>query len=143
MTDGKMLEKAIPLAVKYHSGQIDKAGKPYIMHLIRVMMKGQTESEKICGILHDIVEDTNCTFDTLKKEGFTNEVIDVVRCVTKIDNETYDDFISRILENPTAVKVKINDLEDNMNLDRLNEIRSKDTERLKKYNKALMRLSKN
>jgi (p)ppGpp synthase/HD superfamily hydrolase len=137
-----MLEKAIELAVKHHSGQVDKAGKPYIMHLIRVMMKGQTESEKICGILHDIVEDTNCTFDTLKKEGFTKEVIDVVRCVTKIDNETYDDFISRILENPTAVKVKINDLEDNMNLDRLNEISTKDTERLKKYNKALMRLSK-
>ena len=142
MMDGKMLEKAIQLAVKYHSGQVDKAGKPYIMHLIRVMMKGETETEKVCGILHDIVEDTNCTFDTLKKEGFTNEVIDVVRCVTKIDNETYDDFISRILENPTAIKVKINDLEDNMNLDRLNEITSKDTQRLEKYNKALMRLLK-
>ena len=137
-----MLEKAIQLAVKYHSGQVDKAGSPYIMHLIRVMMKGQTEIEKICGILHDIVEDTDFTFDALKKEGFTNEVIDVIRCVTKIDNEIYDDFISRILENPTAVKVKINDLEDNMNLDRLNVITSKDTERLKKYNKALVRLSK-
>jgi len=137
-----MLEKAIQLAVKYHSGQVDKAGSPYIMHLIRVMMKGQTELEKICGILHDIVEDTDFTFDALKKEGFTNEVIDVIRCVTKIDNEIYDDFISRILENPTAVKVKINDLEDNMNLDRLNVITSKDTERLKKYNKALVRLSK-
>lgn len=135
-----MLEKAIQLAVKYHSGQVDKAGKPYIMHLIRVMMKGQTETEKICGILHDILEDSNCTFDTLKKEGFTNEVIDVVRCVTKLDGETYDDFITRILENPTAIKVKVNDLEDNMNLDRLNEIRNKDIERLKKYNKALIRL---
>jgi (p)ppGpp synthase/HD superfamily hydrolase len=137
-----LLDKAITVAVQAHAGQVDKAGKPYIMHLIRVMMKGETETEKVCGILHDIVEDTNCTFDTLKKEGFTNEVIDVVRCVTKIDNETYDDFISRILENPTAIKVKINDLEDNMNLDRLNEITSKDTQRLEKYNKALMRLLK-
>lgn len=136
-----MLEKAIQLAVKHHSGQVDKAGQPYIMHLIRVMIKGQTDTEKICGVLHDIVEDTDCTFQTLKDEGFSDEIIDIVSCVTKINNEPYEDFISRILKNPIAVKVKINDLEDNMNLNRLNEITSRDTERLKKYNKALVRLS--
>lgn len=136
-----MLEKAIQLAVKHHSGQVDKAGQPYIMHLIRVMIKGQTDTEKICGVLHDIVEDTDCTFQALKDEGFSDEIIDIVSCVTKINNEPYEDFISRILKNPIAVKVKINDLEDNMNLNRLNEITSRDTERLKKYNKALVRLS--
>lgn len=136
-----MLEKAIQLVVKHHSGQVDKAGQPYIMHLIRVMIKGQTDTEKICGVLHDIVEDTDCTFQTLKDEGFSDEIIDIVSCVTKINNEPYEDFISRILKNSIAVKVKINDLEDNMNLNRLNKITIKDTERLKKYNKALVRLS--
>ena len=73
-----MLEKAIQIAFEAHQGQTDKAGSPYILHLIRVMNAGQTDNEKICGILHDLVEDTKWTFEDLKKEGFSEEIINAL-----------------------------------------------------------------
>lgn len=132
-----MLEKAIQIAVKAHAGQTDKAGMPYILHCIRVMEKGETETEKICGVLHDLVEDTKWTFEDLKKEGFSDEVVNVIKCVTKnSSNENYEDFINRVLSNSIASKVKLNDLQDNMDISRLKEIKNKDLERLNKYIKA-------
>lgn len=138
-----MLEKAIQIAIEAHEGQTDKAGAPYILHLIRVMNAGQTENEKICGILHDLVEDTKWTFEDLKKEGFSEEVISVLKCVTKQTNEPYTQFIERIKKNPLAVKVKINDLKDNMDITRLTFISEKDTQRLNKYINAYHYLLKN
>lgn len=82
-----MLEKAIEIAVKAHKGQKDKSGKPYIGHLLRVMHMGNTEDEKICSVLHDLVEDTNRTFEDLKNEGFSDTIIDALKCLTKIQNE--------------------------------------------------------
>lgn len=136
-----MLKKAIQIAINAHAEQKDKAGKPYILHLLRVMNSGQTETEKICGVLHDLVEDTGYTFEDLKKEGFSNEVIEVLKCVTKVsDNENYEDFINRILTNPIAIKVKLNDLKDNMDITRLTKIKSKDVKRLNKYINAYNKL---
>lgn len=132
----KMLEKAIQIALNAHYGQTDKAGKSYIFHLLRVMHKGKTETEKICGILHDLIEDTEWTFDELKKEGFSDEILQVLDCLTKRENENYDDFIQRVAQNSTAIRVKINDLEDNMDITRLSQITEKDLERLNKYLKA-------
>ena len=131
-----MLEKAIQIASEAHIGQVDKAGQPYVLHLIRVMNAGRTESEKICGILHDLVEDTNWTFDDLKKEGFSEEIINALKCVTKQPNERYTHFIERIKKNPLAVNVKLNDLKDNMDITRLTYITEKDIQRLNKYLKA-------
>lgn len=132
----KMLEKAIQIALNAHYGQTDKAGKSYIFHLLRVMNKGNTEVEKICGILHDLIEDTEWTFDELKKEGFSDEILQVLDCLTKRENENYDDFIQRVAQNSTAIRVKINDLENNMDITRLSQITEKDLERLNKYLKA-------
>jgi len=131
-----MLEKAIQIAIEAHQGQTDKAEAPYILHLIRVMNAGQTDNEKICGILHDLVEDTKWTFEDLKKEGFSEEIINALECVTKQPNESYSQFIERIKKNPLAVKVKINDLKDNMDITRLTFITEDDTQRLNKYLKA-------
>ncbi|MBX2952300.1 MAG: hypothetical protein KF870_07330 [Leadbetterella sp.] len=136
-----MLEKAINIATKAHKGQKDKAEQPYILHLIRVMLKGKTEEEQICGMLHDLLEDTNWTADDLKKEGFPESVIQTIQTVTKLEGETYDDFIGRILLDETAIRVKINDLEDNMAIRRLTEITPKDAERLNKYLLAYKRLT--
>ncbi len=135
-----MLEKAIQLAVNAHKGQTDKAGQPYLLHLFRVMLSGKTEEEQICGVLHDIVEDTEYTFEYLKSEGLSDEVINALKCVTKKPNEDYDDFIDRISKNPLAIRVKLNDLKDNMNLNRLSEITEKDKQRLTKYKKAYNKL---
>ena len=136
-----MLEKAIQIAIEAHQGQTDKAGAPYLLHLIRVMNTGQTEDERICGILHDLVEDTPWTFEALRREGFSEEVIRALVCVTKQPNEPYTHFIERIKKNSLATKVKLNDLRDNMDITRLTFITEEDTQRLNKYLKAYHSLS--
>lgn len=137
-----LLQRAIDIATKAHEGQVDKAGKPYIEHPLRVMNMGITEQEKILGVLHDIVEDTEWTFTMLKDEGFSDEIIDALRCITKRSNdESYDKFIQRIKKNPLAVKVKLNDLTDNMDIRRLPYLSEKDIKRLKKYLRAYKQLT--
>lgn len=131
-----LLEKAISIATQAHAGQTDKSGKPYILHVLRVMMKGKTEEEMMCGILHDLVEDTDWSFEKLKEEGFPEAVINALELVTRKNNESYSDFIERITGNDLAIRVKLNDLEDNMDVRRLNKVTEKDAERLSKYIKA-------
>lgn len=136
------LERAIQIATEAHKGQFDKAGREYIGHPIRVMEMGKTEDEKIVGVLHDVIEDTDWTFERLEAEGFSQEVINALRCVTKTsENENYDDFIDRVKKNPLASAVKINDLTDNMDIRRLPYLSDKDVKRLKKYLKAYKRLT--
>ena len=95
------LERAIEIATEAHRGQFDKAGNDYIGHPLRVMAAGKTTEEKIVGVLHDVVEDTDWTFERLAAEGFSAEVIEALRCVTKLsENEPYDKFIARVKENP-------------------------------------------
>ena len=128
------LEKAIEIAIKAHRGQTDKSGAPYILHPLRVMERGNTDIEKICGILHDVIEDTEITFKDLENEGFTNDVIEVLKLVTKeSENEDYNHFIERIIINTTAIKVKINDLKDNLDITRFETLNENDLKRLNKY----------
>lgn len=135
------LERAIEIAVQAHRGQIDKNGQPYIGHVLRVMNFGQTEEEKICGVLHDVVEDTPWTFESLQKEGFSERVLSALHCVTKSsEDEDYEAFIERVAANPLAVSVKLNDLLDNMDVRRLSEVSEKDRLRLNRYLKAYRRL---
>ena len=139
-----MLNKAIEIAAKAHAGQVDKGGKPYIMHPLRVLLNFcETESEavKICAILHDVVEDTDVTFEVLRAEGFSEEIITALDCLTKRSGESYEDFISRILTNEIACKVKHGDLADNMDLTRIPNPTEKDKERVKKYREAIRFLS--
>lgn len=92
------LKRAIEIATEAHKGQFDKAGNDYIGHPLRVMEMGKTEEEKIVGVLHDVVEDTDWTFEALAAEGFSEKVIAALRCVTKVsENENYDDFIERVI----------------------------------------------
>ena len=135
------LERAIEIASEAHKGQYDKAGNDYIGHPLRVMDMGRSEEEKIVGVLHDVVEDTDWTFEMLAAEGFSQDIIAALKCVTKIsENENYDDFIERVKKNPLAAAVKINDLSDNMDIRRLPYLSDKDVKRLKKYLKAYKKL---
>ena len=141
METNQLLAKAINLAMQAHEGQTDKAGMPYIAHVMRVMQAGKTIDEKIAGVLHDIVEDTPWTFDPLLAEGFPVHIGDALRCVTKLhDDEPYEEFIQRVKSNPLAVAVKINDLTDNMDIRRLTTITEADVQRLRKYLKAYREL---
>jgi len=136
-----MLQRAIEIANKAHEGQVDKAGQPYIEHPLRVMDMGDTDEERIVGVLHDVIEDSDWTFEKLLEEGFSIEVVEALRCLTKLSkDEPYEKFIKRIKKSPLAVKVKINDLTDNMDIRRLAYISDKDIKRLRKYLKAYKQL---
>ncbi|MCM1499147.1 MAG: GTP pyrophosphokinase [Clostridium sp.] len=130
-----MLEKAIEIAVESHRGQIDKAGKIYILHPMRVMLRGQNEAEQIVGILHDTVEDTPVTIDMLRAEGFSSEILLALSCITRKKGEDYADFIDRVLTNPLATQVKLYDIEDNLNRDRIPYPTPRDIARFEKYQK--------
>jgi len=136
-----MLNKAIEIAAKAHAGQVDKGGAPYILYPLRVMLNCESEAAKICAALHDVIEDTNITLDDLKAEGFTDEIITILDCLTKRAGESYDYFIDRVLANEIACRVKLADLVDNMNLTRIQNPTVKDEERIKKYNQAADRIS--
>ena len=137
-----ILDRAKAIATSAHEGQVDKAGKPYIEHPLRVMNMGKTVEEKIVGVLHDVVEDSEWTFEMLEKEGMPKEVVDALKCVTKLsEDEDYDHFIARVKTNPLAVNVKLNDLKDNMDITRLGKVTEKDLPRLNKYIRAYKQLT--
>lgn len=127
------LNLAIDIATEAHKNQKDKVGKPYITHVMRVMERCKTEEEKIVAALHDVVEDTSTTLDDLKKSGFDESIISAVDAITQRQGEEKTVYIERVKANPIALRVKINDLEDNMDIRRLPELKDKDVERLKGY----------
>lgn len=131
-----LLEKAIQIATEAHKGQKDKGGHDYIFHPLRVANNVDTEDEKIVAVLHDTIEDTTITYGYLIEEGFSMYIIDAIHNVTRQNGESYMDFIRRCKQNSIGRKVKLADLEDNMNLDRIPNPTQKDYDRLKKYGKA-------
>ena len=136
------IERAIQIAVAAHAGIKDKGGKPYILHPIKVMMRVETEEEQIVAILHDVVEDTDWTFDALRNEGFSETVIEALETVTKYsEDEDYEDFIKRSLGNDIGRKVKIADLRENLDVTRIGKLSEKDIKRINKYNRALKTLT--
>lgn len=136
MNEQKLLEKAITIAVGAHWGQNDRYGAPYILHPLRVMQRLSTPLEQMVGVLHDVVEDTDWSFEDLSREEFPHQVIDALKALTKVEGEGYNDFVRRSGRNPLAKRVKLADLEDNMDLRRMSEVTNKDLPRLQKYVKA-------
>ena len=133
------LERAIEIAVNAHKGVTDKGGNPYIVHPLRVMMSLKSDNEKIVGVLHDVVEDAeDWDFERLQEEGFSKEVLDGLRSVTKTsEEEDYNEFVQRALTNEIGRAVKIADIRDNLDVTRIGELRQKDMNRLNKYKNAL------
>jgi len=136
------LKDAISLATKYHEGQVDKGGKPYISHPLRVMENMTLEDEKIVAVLHDIVEDTTITLQDLKNRGYSDYIVNSIDCLTKRDGESYDKFVERTMTDTMASYVKLADLEDNMDIGRLKIVTEKDRVRIKKYKKVHDRIKK-
>ncbi len=141
MTLQQQLSAAIEIATKAHDGQTDKYGMPYIGHVLRVCYAGHTMQEKIVGALHDVVEDTDWTLDALQKEGFPQEIIDGVDAMTKRDGEEYGAYLARVEQNPLAVRVKLNDLTDNMDIRRVKELNDTTIANLRKYLRAYKQLT--
>ena len=134
------LEDAIALAVQAHHGQRDKAGRPYILHPLRVMMRLETDEERTVAILHDVVEDTPWTLERLRGLGYPEGVLSALDALTRREGESYEAFVERLRPLALARRVKLADLEDNMDVRRLAEVTPKDAERLARYRAAWARL---
>ena len=134
------LERAIEIAVLAHKGARDKAGEAYILHPLRVMMRVDSQTEKIVAVLHDVIEDSQPPYrwelDDLRREGFSEEVLTALDGVTRRADESYEEFVRRSGGNPVSRHVKIADLEDNLDVRRINELTEKDVARLKRYMSA-------
>ena len=134
----ELINKAIDLAYSAHHGQKDKAGRPYFIHPFTVAMKMETEAEICTALLHDVVEDTGITPEYLR-ENFTPEIAEAVDVLTHRDGESYDEYILKIKANPLACKVKLSDIEHNMDVTRLagnSEAMKRYDDRRKKYEHA-------
>lgn len=127
------LERAIELAARAHAGQLDKAGQPYILHPLRLMLAVHTPHEKMAAILHDVVEDTPITFEDLVREGFPQEVVNAVQALTKLEGESRINAARRAASDPIARVVKLADVTDNMDLSRIPSPTQKDVARIQEY----------
>jgi guanosine-3',5'-bis(diphosphate) 3'-pyrophosphohydrolase len=138
-----MLAKAIQIASTTHLNQVDKGGKPYILHPLWVMDKVRHlgEDYMIVAVLHDVLEDSKTTYEEtynmLIEQGFNQNIMYALALLTHDNNQqTYDDYIRGISTNPIAKAVKLRDLEHNSKITRLKGLRKKDFDRLEKYHRA-------
>lgn len=131
------LERAIAIAAKAHEGQVDKAGAPYVLHPLRLMLRLANTDERITAVLHDVVEDCGVSLEALRMEGFSEQVIEAIDSVTKRPGESYDTFVLRAASNPIGRRVKLVDLEDNSDLSRIANPTTRDYERVEKYRRAI------
>lgn len=128
------LADAIKLAVHAHEGALDNTGRePYVLHPIRVMLKQGAEHARMAAVLHDVVEDAATTFADLEALGFPPPVIEALNLLTHADNTPYEQYVRRLAANPIARRVKLADLEDNMDVRGLEALAERDHRRLDKY----------
>ncbi|MBK6371059.1 MAG: phosphohydrolase [Flavobacteriales bacterium] len=129
-----LLETAIRLAAKVHRGQTDRFGNPYVLHVMRVMMRGHDFEEQVLGALHDILERSSLTEEDILSKGFSPRVVKALRHITRDPAETYEQYIDRVVQDNLAIRVKLHDLADKMDLLHVEQLDPAD---LKRYNKQL------
>ena len=127
------LEQAIALAARYHAGQRDKGGQPYILHPLAVMARVEGEEAKTVAVLHDIIEDTPLTAKDLRARGFSETVVKAVAALTRTHGESRVEAARRVAKNPLARMVKLADLAENMNLARIKNPTARDIARMEEY----------
>jgi len=138
----KMTKKAMKIAFDAHKEQKDKSGMPYIYHPVHLAEQMLDEETTCVALLHDLIEDTDWTFEELEKQGFNRNIIEALKLMTHDDCVPYLDYVENIKSNPIARVVKLADLNHNSDLTRLEEIDKKAIERVEKYKKAIELLEK-
>lgn len=116
------LDEAIALARKYHEGQVDKGGRPYVEHPLRVMDRLSTDEEKLTAVMHDLLEDTPLSTIDLVAAGCPARVLEALDALTRRPGELYPDFVARAASNPIAHAVKLADIEDNLDPERIGRL---------------------
>ena len=130
------IENALNLALAKHRGQRDADGAPYVLHLIRVMMRCKDPKAKQAGVLHDILEDTDTSVEELVSAGVGPQVVEAVKRLTHAPGTPYAQYIEGVLKDPIATEVKLADLEDNYSIGRVKyrmDQQKRDARRLEKY----------
>lgn len=133
---------AMHFAVDAHDGQVDKAGEPYILHVLRVMLGVSTREQRIVALLHDTVEDKHTSLQEIEGR-WGREIAEAINALTRRQTDAgnwpewdYEAYIKRVAENPLAIPVKLSDLNDNMRIDRISQPSIKDYERWGRYDWA-------
>ena len=142
MTNEELVALAKRIAIDAHADQVDKAGAPYWHHPQFVAEHVKTSAEKAVAWLHDVVEDTDWTFEGLLAEGICPDVVEGVKAITKREGEAYETYLDRVKANPFAKAVKLADLAHNMDLSRIAQPTEKDFARIEKYRWAVDYLRK-
>jgi (p)ppGpp synthase/HD superfamily hydrolase len=140
MAEGRpfRLADAVALAFAAHDGQVDKAGRPYIDHVLRVMLQVEGEDARMTAVLHDVLEDSEITVVDLYEQGCPVEVVSAVVALTRRPGEELEPYLKRVASDPLAVTVKRADLADNRDPDRLELLPDEEAQRLhRKYAESL------
>ena len=139
MTNYEQLNEAIRIAVVAHNGQLDKGGKPYILHPLHLMNQLMFDTElATIAVLHDVVEDSDITLEHLYSSGFSDRICQALKCLTHRPEQSYEEYIQIISRNYDAIRVKRKDLEHNSDITRLKGVTDKDLKRMQKYHKAFV-----
>ena len=133
----KGLQLAINTAITAHAGQLDKGGTEYINHPIYLALQMNTIEEKIVALLHDVIEDSDLYPIQDVEPCFGKIIFDAVDCITKRNGEKYEDYLIRVKSNPIALKVKMADIDHNLQLDRIPVVTEKHLKMAEKYREAL------
>ena len=131
-----LLQKARAIAEEAHRGQVDKGGKPYVQHPVRVAENCCTPEAKVAALLHDTIEDGGVTAGYLREQGFPDCIVEAVVALTRQEGEDYEDYVRRVAANPIGREVKLADLSDNMDISRIPHPTNRDWSRLEKYRRA-------
>lgn len=133
----KLTKLAMQISFDAHKEQKDKSGLPYVFHPFHLAEQMTDEITTCVALLHDVVEDTDMTFEKLSELGFTTEIIEALKLLTHDDSVPYMDYVKEIAKNPVAKAVKLADLRHNSDLTRLDVIDEKALKRAEKYKKAM------
>ena len=139
----ELTKKAMKISFDAHKNQVDKTGVPYVFHPMHLAEQMKDEYGCCVALLHDVIEDTDMTFEDLEKEGFPKDVIDALKLLTHDISIPYMDYVREIKKNELARKVKLADLRHNSDLSRLDIVDEKAISRQKKYLQAIELLEGN
>ena len=133
----KETKKALALCFNAHKDQLDKSGLPYVFHPFHLAEQMETEDTTVLALLHDVVEDTDYTFEDLQNLGFAPKVIEALKLLTHGNDVEYMDYVANLKSNPLAKAVKLADLKHNSDLSRLDKVDEYAIKRQQKYLNAI------
>ena len=136
-----LTKKAMKLSFEAHKNQVDKGGMPYVFHPLHLAEQMDTEETVVTALLHDVVEDTAYSLESIKAMGFPDCVVEALTLLTHDKSVPYMDYIAQLKHNPIAKAVKLADLKHNSDLSRLDKVNAKALERVRKYETAVRLLS--